>query len=62
MMEANQRVIKHFAHRDALSSATASSAILLTLEAVKDMQAKVYPLGLWSRFAGVVKVLYGYGL
>ena len=21
----------------------------------------VYPLGLWSRFSGVVKVLYGYG-
>ena len=22
----------------------------------------VYPLCLWSRFSGVVKVLYGYGL
>ena len=22
----------------------------------------VYPLGLWSRFSGVVKVLHGYGL
>ena len=21
-----------------------------------------YPLGLWSRFSGAVKVLYGYGL
>ena len=21
----------------------------------------VYPLGLWSRFTGVVKVVYGYG-
>ena len=21
----------------------------------------VYPLGLWSRFSGVVKVLYGHG-
>ena len=21
----------------------------------------IYPLGLWSRFSGVVKVLYGYG-
>ena len=21
----------------------------------------VYPLGLWCRFSGVVKVLYGYG-
>ena len=21
----------------------------------------VYPLGLWPRFSGVVKVLYGYG-
>ena len=21
----------------------------------------VYPLGLWSRFSGVFKVLYGYG-
>lgn len=41
MMEANQRVIKDFAHRDALSSATASSAILLTLEAVKDMHLEM---------------------